>query len=142
MSDDPARALTGFCEAWARRDKAMALTFAADGIAYNMTVPEETLPFGGLTVGRPAMSDRLQSLLDQFDTVSFDFALTVADREMARGQATFCFRHKVTGVEIDGVMRLIAWVRGGQMVSFDEFHDVDRVRAFMRLVAHAATVDQ
>jgi hypothetical protein len=48
------------------------------------------------------------------------------------------FRHKVTGETIDGVMRQVIVVGDGLIAKISEYHDIELVRAFMRLVSHAA----
>jgi ketosteroid isomerase-like protein len=130
--------LAAFSDAWSARDKAAALMFVDVDVIYAMHVPAETLPFGGLTTGRAAMSDRMQTILDQFETRRLDCQITSADADRAVAKFTYCYRHWITGEEIDGTFRVIVAVRDGLIVTLDEFHDVERIRAFMRLVAYAA----
>ena len=70
---DIARALWG---AWRVRDKAATLALLADDIVFALFVPQEVLPFGGETTGKASVSDRLQTILDQFDTLMYEGKVT------------------------------------------------------------------
>ena len=50
----------------------------------------------------------------------------------------FHYRHKTTGLDYEGSMRHVWLIVGDQIVHFEEFHDMERVRAFFGLLAHAA----
>jgi ketosteroid isomerase-like protein len=140
MVSDAGTVLQGSWACWRARDKAATLAHFADDVVYAMYIPQNTLPFGGgPTVGKLALSDRLQAVLDQFDTLTYAGTLGGVLGERARGLVRFHFRHRRTGEEIDGVMRHVATVRGGLIVAFEEYHDIERVKAFMRLVSHAAS---
>ena len=138
MSEGAAAVVEGFWRAWSRRDKVGTMAFLATDIRYAMYIPQETVPFGGETQGRAAMSDRLQTILDAFDTLRFEGSITSVHGKTVRGQAAFAFRHKITGEVLEGVMRHVAVVEDGLIYDMAEYHDVERVKAFMRLVAHTA----
>jgi ketosteroid isomerase-like protein len=142
MAADPAEAadvVRGLWKAWQARDKAATLRFIADDVVYALFVPEEVLPFGGETVGKMAASDRLQTILDQFDTLQYGGRVTRTEGGTVYGKVGFQFRHKLTGEVIEGVMRQVIEVRDGLIVKLSEYHDVELIRAFMRLVSHTAT---
>jgi ketosteroid isomerase-like protein len=136
----PADLVIRYCEAWARRDKSAALALAADDIVFRMVLPEDILPFGGVTAGKPSISDRLQTILDAFDTIRYRLTIKRADEATVSGRVHFCFRHKLTGEDIDGVMRIDIRVRDGLITDWTEYHDVERIRAFMRLVSYKASI--
>ena len=48
-----------------RRDKAATLALLADDIVFALFVPQEVVPFGGETVGKASVSDRLQTILER-----------------------------------------------------------------------------
>jgi hypothetical protein len=56
-----------------------------------------------------------------------------------RCQVRFTFRHRASGETIDGVMRIVAQVVGGQIVRYREYHDQERLRTLMLLVAREGT---
>lgn len=127
-----------FWRLWAARDKAGVVALLADDYLWALYVPEDVLPFGGETRGKAAASDRFQMILDQFYTLKFEGEVIRVEGQTVHGRVAYCFRHKVTGEAIDGVMRLIVVVRNGLMSSWHEYHDTERVRAFMRLVSYIA----
>lgn len=140
MTDDSSAELVRkFWRMWAARDKAACLSLVADEIFYGLYVPQDVLFFGGETRGRAASSDRLQTILDQFETLVFEGAVTKVVAETVHGRVTYSFRHKATGEIIDGKMRQEVEVRDGLIVSWREYTDAEKVRAFMRLVAHTAS---
>lgn len=137
MADDlPQTVLTRFCQSWAKQDLSGSLMFAHDDVVYAMFIPQEVVPFGGETCGKAAMSDRMRTILDHFDMLRFDIIdeKRLGDLECAR--VAFAFRHKIAGETITGIMRLEARVQDGLIVDFKEYHDVEKIRAFMRLIAY------
>lgn len=123
---------------WAARDKAACLALLADDCHYALYVPTEVLPFGGEAHGKAAISDRLRSILDLFYTIRYEGEIVRAQGSIIHGRVDYCFRHKATNEEIDGVLRQVIEVRNGLVVSWREYTDAERVRAFMRLVASVA----
>jgi ketosteroid isomerase-like protein len=137
-SGEPADTVRALWRAWQKRDKAATLALLSDSIVFALLVPQEVLPFGGETVGKASVSDRLQTILEQFDTLSYEGKVTRTLGETVHGMVAYRFRHKVTRETIDGVMRHVIQVRDGRIVRINEYHDIALVRAFMRLVSHSA----
>jgi ketosteroid isomerase-like protein len=135
---DPAQVVRALWKAWQRRDKTATLATLADGIVFALYVPQEVLPFGGETRGKASVSDRLQMILDQFETVLYEGKVTRTQGETVYGRVAYRFRHKITGEAIDGTMRQVIEVRDGLIAKLSEYHDIELVRAFMRLVSYAA----
>lgn len=135
---DPGMVVSSLVAAWRARDKAGVLKCFADDAIYGMALPTDVVPYGGETQGKPSISDRLQMLLDHFDTVDFGGTLMGVSGPEVHYRATYTYRHKMTGEEIEGVFRIVAKVVDGLIVELREFHDVEKVRAFMRLVAYSA----
>ena len=138
ISGEPAETVRALWSAWQKRDKAATLALLADNIVFALLVPQEVVPFGGETVGKASVSDRLQMILDQFDTLSYEGKVTKTLGDTVHGMVAYRFRHKVTRETIDGVMRHVIEVRDGLIVRINEYHDIALVRAFMRLVSHSA----
>jgi ketosteroid isomerase-like protein len=142
MSDDAITILEALWTAWARRDKAATLALVADGIRYTMHIPPEIVPFGTTanepTIGKRALSDQLQTILDIFETVAYSGRVVGIVEARIHGQVSYLFRHKLTGEEIEGVMRHVVSIEEGRIATIDEYHDVERIKAFMRLVAAVA----
>lgn len=124
--------------AWAKQDKQTTLSLCAEDMVFSLYVPEHVLPFGGETRGKPSISDRLQTIIDQFETIAYEGRVRHVDGDTVHGVVHYCFRHRVTGEAIEGDMRHVVVVRDGLMVDFKEYHDLKRVMAFMRLVSEVA----
>lgn len=142
MSIDSAVAadlIYAFWDANRARDRAALLNFCAESVVVALFIPQEVLPFGGgETHGKAAASDRMQTVFDQFETLQYDGTVTSASDDRVRGQVLYSFRHKATGEVIEGVMRQVIDLKDGKIVCLHEFHDVERIRAFMRLVSYIA----
>ena len=135
----PSEVVRRYWRFWAQRNKAECVALIARDATYALFVPQEVLPFGGLTSGRASLSDRLQMILDVFHTMKFEGEITRTAGDVVHGHVEYCFCHKLSGEEIEGTMRQIISVRDGLIVNWEEYTDVERVRAFMRLVAYTAS---
>lgn len=103
-----------------------------------MFIPQDVVPFGGETRGRAAMADRMRTILTLFEMVHFVPIFFKTDGQVEHTRVNYGFRHRKTGELISGVMRLVATVEHGLISDLKEFHDLEKVRAFMRLISHAA----
>ncbi|MEM9357457.1 MAG: nuclear transport factor 2 family protein [Pseudomonadota bacterium] len=128
-----------FCEAWERQDLDTSLEFIHRDIVYSMFIPEDVVPFGGETRGKPAMTDRMKTILEQFAMVRFETILFRRDGNTEYTRVAYEFRHRLTGETIAGVMRIITRVDNGLIYDLKEFHDLEMVKAFMRLIAYKAS---
>ncbi len=137
----PETALCGIWACWQVRGRTQFLTYFSADVEYALYIPQDTVPFGGVTVGKAAFSDRLQTILDQFEILNYEAVFLGATEDTARGIVRFNYRHRATGECIDGMMRHVIKLQDGLIVRIEEYHDVDRVRAFMRLVAHTAATN-
>lgn len=135
---DPASVVEGHWAAWGRSDYKGSLALCAPDVVFSMYIPEDVLPFGGETCGRAAASDRSLMIFSQFDVTRFDGVVLHVDGNIVHGRVEYCFRHKATGEEIEGTMRHVIRVENGLMADVKEYHDAERVRAFMRLVSYRA----
>lgn len=137
-AEEPRTILTGFCRVWKNQDLAGALDFVHDNVVYAMFIPQEVVPFGGETLGKPAMADRMRMIIAQFETLRFEETIIKVDNDLGYARVAYAFRHKMTGETIEGFMRIVVRVQEGLIIDHKEYHDVEKVRAFMRLVAHVA----
>lgn len=125
-------------DAWSRQDVAGSLALFSDDAVFAMYVPEHVLPFGGETKGKAAASDRGKMIIQQFEIVTYRGEVTGIDGDKVRGHVDYCFRHRATGEEIDSSMRHVMTVRDGLICRLEEYHDVAKIAAFMRLIAYKA----
>jgi ketosteroid isomerase-like protein len=142
MSADASKVVEALWVAWAQRDKAATLALVTDDIRFTLHIPPEIVPFGSTssepTIGKRALSDQLQTILDIFETIAYSGRVAGIVEGRVHGQVTYLFRHKLTGEEIEGVMRHVVHTIDGCISAIDEYHDVERIKAFMRLVASVA----
>ena len=139
MRDTATAVAEAMWDAWARRDLAATMALFSPRISFGLHIPQDTVSFGGgLIAGLPAVAERLQMILDQFDTVHYAGRVVSVHGSVVSGHIGYIFRHKLSGEAIDGVMRHVIVVDDGLVVDLDEYHDVERIKAFMRLVAQAA----
>ena len=124
--------------AWRARDIAGVLALAADDVFYPFYVPHDVLPFGGETVGKAALADRLRMRIDMFDILNYKGIVTGTDGVTVRGHVTYHFRHRFTGEDNAGTMRQVVQVRDGLVSTFKTYVDADGVRAFMSMVSQTA----
>ena len=127
-----------YWDAWSIRDTTTALACLADNVELTVHIPQDTLPFGGLTVGRAAVSDRMQSSIEQFERLYYIATIIAVDARSVRGQISFRVRHRMTGEIIDGIARQVFEVKNGLITRIEEYHDTERLKAFMRLVSSTA----
>ncbi len=115
-------------------DVESTIAFFDENADFAIHMPVELLPKGGKFIGRAAFAKRLNNIFRNFYTGRFELRTILTDREGLRTQVAYTFRHRNTGETIDGVMRLLATVKDGHIVRWHEFHDTDKVEAFLRLV--------
>lgn len=108
--------------------------FFEENAAFAIHMPVELLPSGGKFIGRAAFARRLGYIFRDFQTLRFELRTVLSDREGLRTQVAYAFRHRQSGETIDGVMRLLVSVENGHIVRWHEFHDTDKVEAFLRLI--------
>jgi ketosteroid isomerase-like protein len=135
MRSDPEGILEAALKAYAMGDLPAAAAYFAEEAIYAIYVDKDILPFAGEVVGRNAILKIWQEIAQAFDLLSYVPNILLCDNDVVRFQVRFAFRHHARGEEIDGVMRIVAQIDGGKIVRFREYHDQDRLRAFMRLIA-------
>ena len=128
--------LAAYWQCWQRRDKAATLALMTDDIVYELFVPGDVVPFGGEAIGKAAVADRLQMMIEQFELLRYEGDLLGSSGTAARGRVFIHVRHRMTGQEISVSMRQVAEVRGGLLAGLKIFTDVESIRASMALVAN------
>jgi ketosteroid isomerase-like protein len=127
-----------FWRLYSATDLSSAVQLFADDCVLALYIPEHVLPFGGETKGKAAASDRLAMIKQQFELLKYVGEVKRVVDDTVHAMVNFHFRHRVTGEDIEGSLRIVVVVRDGLIVRADEYHDVERIRAFMRLVAYVA----
>ena len=109
----------------------------AEDAAYTLHISESLLPFAGSTVGREAIGGQLRAMLHDWDYLVFRpgaARANVDQPDKVHCQVQFIYRHRATGSELSGQMRLVCTVEDGLVKTVDEFHDAALVEAFLRLM--------
>ena len=134
MRSDPIGILEAAIMALSLSDVESTTAFFDENADFAIHMPVELLPKGGKFIGRAAFAKRLGNIFRDFHTVRFELRTILTDSEGLRTQVAYTFRHRKNGETIDGVMRLLVSVSNGLIVRWHEFHDTDKVEAFLRLV--------
>lgn len=141
MRSDPEGVLEGALRAYAIGDPQAAAAYFANDVIFAIYIEKDVLPFGGQVLGRSAMLESWQKISSTFALLRFEIRGLIATEETARCQVDFSFCHKASGRIFEGVMRIVAEVEEGKISHYREYHDQDRIRAFMRLVEGKANED-
>jgi len=134
MRSDPEGVLDGVARAYALGDLEATGAYFDEYAVYAIYVDAEVLPFAGEVVGRTEIMRVWQTVREHFELLKYEQRNLTCDDDIVRYQIAFAFRHRVSDETIDGIMRIVAQVKDGQVVRYREYHDQERLRAFMRLV--------
>ena len=99
---------------WAAQDLEAVLSCFSDDLVIVIHAPADIVPWAGETRGKAQLEHRLRELLREFE-----------------------FRQLKTGHEMEGTLRHIWQADGDKIVRLEEFHDIERLRAFFQLLATA-----
>jgi ketosteroid isomerase-like protein len=125
---------------WAARDLDATLSCFSEDVAFAIHLPPEVAPYFGVQQGRDQFALRLKLILDDFDFLAYKPIQITSHGISFHSQVRFHYRHKLTGLEYDGTMRHVWRVKGDRIVRWEEFHDIERVRVYFRLLAQASAV--
>ena len=139
MRFDPEGVLESALRAYALGDLPAATAYFSDDARFSIYVDQDVLPFGGEICGRSEILKSWQNIAASFELLRYAARNITCHEDIARCQAEYTFRHRASGEVIDGVLRLVAHIVDGKIVRLREYHDQERIRAFMRLVAQSAS---
>jgi ketosteroid isomerase-like protein len=136
MRSDPEGVLDGVARAYALGDLQATAAYFGENAVYAIYVDADVLPFAGEVIGRTEIMRLWQNVREHFELLTYQQRNLTCEDDIVRYQIVFSFRHRVSDETIDGIMRIVAQVKDGQIVRYREYHDQERIRAFMRLVSH------
>ena len=136
--DDPETIVDAAYAAWRLQDEEAWLAYCAESVVYTLHVPTDLFPFGGSSVGKEAARRRLCMIWDLWEFLEMAPGQLTVDGCVVRALVTFRCRHRSTGRLLEGRKRNVWRVENGLVTRYETFHDLERVRAFMRL----ATTEQ
>ena len=137
MRDRDYNVLEVLYAAWAAKDLDAVLSCFSDDVVFVVHAPVDVVPFAGETHGKADLVRRLQTILHTFDFLDYHPVHISDYGDTGHAQVHYHFRHKQTGHEIDGTLRHIWQTDGDEIVRLEEFHDIERMRAFFELLATA-----
>jgi len=120
---------------WAAKDLDAVLSCFSDDVVIEIHVPSDIVPWGGETRGKTAVELCLRELLREFEFLDYRPPLISDVGDTCRAQVHYHFRHIKTGQEIEGTLRHIWEAQGDKIVRLEEYHDIERLRAFFALLA-------
>lgn len=132
--NDPEAVVAAFYTAWLARDVPAMLAYIANDMQLSQHFEDLALPFPGTTSGKDAFKARIEMI---FADWSFDEArpkTLLADELTVRASCPFVLRHIATGETFEGTLRHVWRVREDRIFQCDEYLDVARLKAFLRLL--------
>jgi ketosteroid isomerase-like protein len=120
---------------WAAKDLDTVLACFSDDIVFTMHLSEEIAPFAGETRGKAAIVPRLKMIIDEYDFLKYRPLFIRDDSDALHAQIQYHYRHKRTGLEIEGTMRHVWQIEGDKITLLDEYHDSPRLHAFFEMLA-------
>ncbi len=133
LNPSPEYVLREYYAAWSQVDTEAALRYCTRGVIYELLLPRDVVDFGGEARGKHRMRRTLNAMLRDFEVIAIRPQCIVALGNQGRAQVAFRFRHRQSGLELDGVLRHEVVFELGRIACMREYHDVERFRAFMRL---------
>ena len=121
-------------DAWAKHDLDAVVASMAENCVYTVHVPVDVLSFAGPHHGRQAIRACLTQVLEQFSFLAHVVDALHVSCNAARAQVVYYYLHTGSGEQIDGRIRHVWRVEKGEVVQLDEYHDVERLRAFVQMV--------
>lgn len=120
---------------WERGDLLTTLSYFATGVVFAVHSTSDGESLIGAGCGRDDFGHRLETFLHRFEVQDFKLQQVTARGQWLQSKAHFRYRHRATGMEVDGTMRHMWRFVGDEIAHFELFHDSPRMRAFYALAA-------
>jgi len=122
---------------WEDGDLLTTLSYFAIGAGFAVHGTPNGASLIGTGVGRDNFGDRLERFLSLFEVRDFKLKHVTARGLWLQSRAHFRYRHRASGMEVDGAMRHKWRFVGDEIAHFELFHDSPRMRAFYKMAAAA-----
>jgi ketosteroid isomerase-like protein len=132
MSDHDRLIVEALYVAWEAGELEAMLRNVADGIAFAVH-PPGTRSFIGRGHGKALLNERLQAFLREYAVIDYNTPPLSSCNGVVDCRVAYHYRHRKTGMTIDGNMRHIWHVVSGKIARFDVIHDAKRMGAFFEL---------
>jgi ketosteroid isomerase-like protein len=118
---------------WQGGDLDTVLSYFTPDLAFIVHSSPDAPSFVGSGVGREAFGSRLERFQRLFKVESFQLKLLRAEGISLLSTVGFHYRHRASGLDVDGHMRHKWLFVGDEIGAFEVFHDARRMRAFYDL---------
>ncbi len=129
---DAGRVIASACALWEAGDLPRLLPHFMDDVVFMVHARANAPSMLGQGLGRVLLARRLEALLDEVEVKSFDLQEQSLTTDGLRHfcRVAYRYRHRASGVMIEGNMRQRWGFVGTRVAQFEVFHDADRMRAF------------
>ncbi|HXE70495.1 MAG TPA: nuclear transport factor 2 family protein [Hyphomicrobiaceae bacterium] len=126
---------------WAGNDLRATVRCFAEDIEFAVNAPDGSASFVGTGRGRDTLRNRLSDFLDKYEVLAFTpLQITKRDDGLAC-RVQYHYRHRQTGMEIDGSMRLLWSIAGDKATSLKVIHDAVRMGVFFEMADRCSRGD-
>jgi ketosteroid isomerase-like protein len=126
---------------WAAGDAKTTLACFAKGIRFAVYASPDAPSFIGEGCGRYLLAPRIELFLADYEVAEYRVQHTNERHDGSFDcSVSYAYRHKRTGLPIDGNMRHKWRLLGDKIVQFELFHDAKRMAAYYEMVARADTL--
>ena len=134
----PTEVAMAFLEYWKTGDLDACIALLAPDAVYTLHIEETLLPFAGTTRGREQIGEQFRTMLREWDYLVFRPSPAkqhVDQPNRVNSRVEFIYRHKASGEDLAGFMRIAWTIEDGMIRAIDGYHDSALVEAFLRLIA-------
>ncbi len=118
-------------DAWRAQDLDWFASYLPEDFRYVMHLPRSIHPLGGTTEGKAVSIERLRLIAVQFDVLRFDTSDLMIQKDRAAVEIPVRYRHRETGAELETTIANFWTFEEGWPVRLVEYHDVERIKAFV-----------
>jgi ketosteroid isomerase-like protein len=124
---------------WEAGDLTAMMNCFSDNVVFAVH-PVAKATFIGQGQGKPLLARRLADFLSEYDVIDYLTPNIRVRGDWVDYRVRYHYRHKKTGMEIDGRMRHLWHVLDDKIVRFYVIHDARRMGAFFELAAQTTGV--
>lgn len=121
---------------WEQGDLDTTLSYFMPDMVYAVHASPDAPSLVGAGIGRDDFASQLERFMRQFEVEEFKLHLVRAEGISLSSTASYRYRHRATGLDVDGHMRHKWLFAGDAIAAFELFHDARRMRAFYDFVSH------
>jgi ketosteroid isomerase-like protein len=137
LENDARLILSDVYASWENGDLLATLSYFAMSVVFAVHSTPDSTSLIGAGLGRDDFGGRLQMFLRKFEVEDFKLQQVAAKGLWVQSRAHFRYRHRASGMEVDGTMRHKWLFVGDEITHFELFHDSPRMRAFYKMAAAA-----